>query len=87
MDDNGYTVATPRDVENCATESDILEGLQSSYVRRAKDVMPRQGSKPPWNVPMHYEKDRQMLLEDPVDDGVLSFSGATVPVGAVSAGR
>ena len=27
---------------------------------------------------MHYEKDRRMLLKDPVDDGILSFARTTV---------
>lgn len=27
---------------------------------------------------MHYEKDSRMLLEEPVDDGLLSFEAARV---------
>ena len=77
MDDNGYTVATPRDLEDCATDDGMFDQLQSGYVQRAKDNMPRQGSKPPWKVLMHYGKDSKMLLEDPVDDGVLCFEKAT----------
>ena len=38
MDDNGYTVATPRDVEGCATDDIVFGQLQSGYVLRAKDV-------------------------------------------------
>ena len=49
----------------------MLDQLKSGYVQRAKDTMPRQGSKLPWKVLMHYEKDSKMLLDDPVDDGVL----------------
>jgi hypothetical protein len=45
-------------------------------VQRAKDIMPRQGSKLPWKVLMHYEKDSKMLLDDPVGDGVLRFAQA-----------
>ena len=82
MDDNGYTVATARDVEGCATDDGVLDQLQSGYVQRAKDVMPRQGSKLPWKVLMHYEKDSKMLLDDPVDDGVLSFEATRIAVAA-----
>jgi monooxygenase len=82
MDDNGYTVATARDVEGCATDDGMLDQLQSGYVQRAKDVMPRQGSKLPWKVLMHYEKDSKMLLDDAVDDGVLRFEAARVAVPA-----
>ena len=73
MDDNGLAVATPHDVEDCATGDGMLDQLQSGYVQRGKDVMPRQGSKLPWQVLMHYEKDSRMLLDEPVEDGVLSF--------------
>ena len=76
MDDNGLAVATPRDVEGCATAEGMLDQLQSGYVQRGKDVMPRQGAKLPWQVLMHYEKDSRMLLDEPVEDGVLSFDAA-----------
>jgi hypothetical protein len=82
MDENGYTVARASDVEGCATDDGMLDQLQSGYVQRAKEVMPRQGSKLPWKVLMHYEKDSKMLLEDPVVDGVVTFEAATAEVAA-----
>jgi cation diffusion facilitator CzcD-associated flavoprotein CzcO len=85
MDVNGYTVATPHDGENCATDAGVMEDMQSGYIQRAKGIMPRQGSKPPWQVLMHYEKDCRVLLEDPVDDGVLSFDTAPAEVSRVPA--
>jgi len=78
MDDNGLAVATPRDVEGCALDDGMLDQLQSGYVQRAKDVMPRQGSKLPWKVLMHFEKDSKMLLDEPVEDGVLSFDATRI---------
>jgi cation diffusion facilitator CzcD-associated flavoprotein CzcO len=77
MDANGYLVATPRDGENCATAEGLLDHFQTGYVQRAKDIMPRQGSRTPWKVRMDYGKDCRILLDDPVDDGVLSFDKAT----------
>ena len=59
MDDNGLAVATPRDVEGCALDDGMLDQLQSGYVQRAKDVMPRQGSKLPWKVLMHLREGLQ----------------------------
>jgi monooxygenase len=73
MDDNGHTVATPRDMEDSALDIGMLDQLQSGYVQRGKDAMPRQGSKNPWKVLMHYGQDSKMLLDDPVDDGLLQF--------------
>jgi monooxygenase len=45
--------------------------------RGEKDVMPRQGSKTTWKVLMDYGRDRRIVLDDPVDDGVLPFEKAT----------
>lgn len=73
MDENGHRVATPRDREESALDMGMLDQLQSGYVQRAKDVMPRQGSKNPWKVLMHYRQDAAMLLDEPVVDGLLEF--------------
>ncbi len=81
MDDNGHAVATPRDVENCALDIGMFDQLNSGYVKRAQDALPRQGSKHPWKVLMHYKKDSKVLLEDAVEDGVLQFSEAAVGAG------
>ena len=83
MDDNGHTVATPRDIENCALDIGMFDQLNSGYVKRGQDTLPRQGSKHPWQVLMHYEKDSKTLLEDPVEDGVLRFE--RTPIGAAVA--
>jgi cation diffusion facilitator CzcD-associated flavoprotein CzcO len=78
MDDNGHAVATPRDVEDCALDVGMFDQLQSGYVKRGNDALPRQGSKHPWKVLMHYGQDSKMLLEDPVDDGLLRFDSTAV---------
>ena len=78
MDRNGYAVATPRDVEDCATDVGVLDELKSGYVKRAKETMPRQGSKLPWKMLHHYENDRRIPLKEPIDDGGLSFSATRV---------
>jgi monooxygenase len=78
MDDNGRTVATPRDLEDSAMDIGMLDQLQSGYVQRAKDTLPRQGSRYPWKVLMHYGEDSKMLLDDPVEDALLHFDNAAV---------
>jgi monooxygenase len=78
MDDNGHTVATPFDIEDSAMDIGMLDQLQSGYVQRAKNTMPRQGSKNPWKVLMDYAKDSKMLLFDPVDDSLLRFETAAL---------
>jgi monooxygenase len=83
MDDNGHTVATPLDIEDSAMDIGMLDQLQSGYVQRAKDTLPRQGSRHPWKVLMHYRKDSKMLLHDPVDDNMLQFDRTAVDAVAV----
>jgi hypothetical protein len=83
MDDNGHTMATPRDADQSAMEVGMVDQLQSGYVQRSKDIWPRQGSKNPWKVLMHYGKDSKMLLQDPVEDNLLQFDKTAVDVAAV----
>ena len=78
MDDHGHLVATPRDADDSALEMGMLDQLRSGYVQRAKDTLPRQGSKNPWKVLMHYGQDSKLLLEDAVDDGLLEFEAPGV---------
>jgi hypothetical protein len=52
-------------------------------VQRAKNTLPRQGSKHPWKVLMHYDKDSKMLLQDPVVDNLLQFDKTAVDAVAV----
>lgn len=78
MDDHGQVVATPRDTENSALDMGMLDQLQSGYVQRAKQTLPRQGTKNPWKVLMHYGQDSKLLLEDPIEDGLLRFESGAV---------
>lgn len=73
MEERDLDMVTPRDEENCDTGGGILDSLASGYVQRSKGLMPRQGSKLPWKVTMHFEQDSQMLLHDPIEDGILQF--------------
>ncbi len=73
MDAGGLDVAVPRDFEGCSLPSGVLDSLKSGYVQRAMDTLPRQGDRLPWKMTMNYETDSRMLLEEPIDDGVLQF--------------
>lgn len=74
MEENGHTVVVPRDTDGQSLDIGMLDGLQSGYVQRAKDVLPRQGKSGPWQVRMHYGQDKGLLLEQPVADRHLQFS-------------
>jgi cation diffusion facilitator CzcD-associated flavoprotein CzcO len=73
---NGLAVATARAPEGMMGDESIFGALNSGYVRRAAESLPRQGKALPWRVLHNYEVDRVTLLDDPVDDGVLSFTAA-----------
>lgn len=45
MDQNGHRGGDPRDLEACSGGVGVLDTLQSGYVCRAKDILPRQGSR------------------------------------------
>ena len=61
-----------------AREADIEEvpflDFTSGYVQRARDVLPKQGSKKPWKLYQNYALDILNLRYGRLDDGVLEFS-------------
>ncbi|ARU58996.1 cyclohexanone monooxygenase [Oleiphilus messinensis] len=75
MDANGYRQVVPVDQDNCKTESTMLTALNSGYVKRAQDRLPRQGSKAPWTVSQDYHQDSEDLRKAPIADGILTFDG------------
>ena len=66
-----FVARAPRDA---VPEGSVFDSLTSGYVRRGQDQLPRQGRAAPWRVTHDYLRDREMLLREPVDDGVLGFS-------------
>ena len=51
-----------------------IEDFSSGYMRRAMHLFPRQGDREPWINPQNYVRDRKMIREAPLEDGVLRFS-------------
>jgi cation diffusion facilitator CzcD-associated flavoprotein CzcO len=78
MDNKGHDVAAPRDEEGCVLDASLLDALQSGYVQRGSHMLPRQGTKLPWRVLNDYKRDRRMLLDEPLEDGLLRFEPAAV---------
>jgi len=67
MDAQGYRVATPRaPAPSQPTEAFI--GLQSGYVLRSLDQLPKQGATHPWRLHQNYPRDIRLLRHGPVDD-------------------
>ncbi|HWY25860.1 MAG TPA: NAD(P)/FAD-dependent oxidoreductase, partial [Nevskia sp.] len=74
MDRKGYAMAVAKAPEGMMEDDTILGSLSSGYVQRARNTLPRQGRALPWRVLHNYEVDQVMLLDDPIDDGMLSFT-------------
>jgi monooxygenase len=72
MDKHGYEVCTP--VFNSAEfQTEPLLDFDAGYVKRALDVLPKQGSKAPWKVYQNYLKDLISLKFTSVNDKFLSY--------------
>ncbi len=54
----------------------VLGSLQSGYIKRGESTLPRQGRSLPWRVLHNLERDRQMLLGEPIEDAALEFQRA-----------
>ncbi|WP_336365525.1 flavin-containing monooxygenase [Marinobacter sp. C2H3] len=81
MDARGAAAVRPVDMDGLESDGGMLDGFAPGYIMRAKDRMPRQGLRGPWKVTMHYGKDKKMLVDDPVDDGILQFEAPTAVAG------
>ncbi len=73
MDEHGYAVCTPRAP---SPEEPLLPflDLQSGYVLRSIDEMPRQGARPPWRLYQNYIRDVQLMTHGPLEDEAISFT-------------
>jgi monooxygenase len=71
MESHNYAVATPR--RDPALGEEPFLDFTSGYVVRALEVLPKQGSDPPWKVYQNYFLDALTLRFGRIDDGVLEF--------------
>ena len=70
--ENNYQSCTPRfDNERFRTEP--LLDFDSNYIKRAADIMPKQGSSAPWKVHQNYVRDLFSLRFSSVKDEFLEF--------------
>jgi cation diffusion facilitator CzcD-associated flavoprotein CzcO len=84
LDEHGKAVVVAHDRNSNLLDESIFDILDSGYANRARAVMPRQGRSDPWRMDMNYKRDTKVLLEDPIDDGILEFLDAPVPADAVA---
>jgi len=70
--------------EDFAEESLMGGALTSGYIQRGDGEMPRQGARGAWKVVNNYYRDRKLMHDAEIEDGVLQFSKVDIPVEPVS---
>jgi hypothetical protein len=87
MQARGHTQAVPV-ADGGAVQTRPLMDFSAGYVLRSLHLLPRQGTEAPWQVAMDPREDARRLDGDPIEDGVLRFSGPTAaaaPAGELAA--
>jgi cation diffusion facilitator CzcD-associated flavoprotein CzcO len=80
MDARGYRQVVARAADGDRESGSMMSSLNSGYVRRGNDRLPRQGTRRPWRVSNDYLRDAPMLRHARIEDGILEFSrGRTGP--------
>ncbi len=78
MDKTGTQICTAVDKNDTSTIP--FMDLQSGYIDRAQDQMPKQGANLPWRLYQNYFKDLVSLRMGRINDGVLQFEKAQAPL-------
>ena len=74
MDNKGHVSFVAR-APNAEMQADsIMSALGAGYVRRAENLLPRQGRTLPWRMTHAYEIDKKMLTAAPIEDRYLHFA-------------
>ena len=81
MQRKGYRKVVPEPDADYRCEGNVFGALNSGYVQRAAQSMPRQGTHGPWRVSQNYARDVPLLRFGPIEDAGLRFDDqpATTP--------
>ena len=60
----------------------FVEMFSSGYVQRVVHLLPKQGDRDPWRQPQRYDDDRALLLDAPIEDGVMQFTRSVPAMGS-----
>jgi cation diffusion facilitator CzcD-associated flavoprotein CzcO len=78
MHARGQTTCVPRNLDGTVAAEGPLLGLTSGYIKRSAHLLPRQGSRQPWQVHQSYLRDYRALKMSEMEDGVMVFGGPDV---------
>jgi monooxygenase len=85
MDAVGANVFTPTPPAGMEALPESILQLNSGYLLRSLDLMPRNGPARPWRLDHDYLVDRKELLGSPVADGNLKFAHVEARAGVLEA--
>jgi monooxygenase len=77
MDAKGAKIANPKLGNTNIPRLPFVSDFSSGYFARSFDDLPANGDQHPWRVLQDYHAEKKILTKDPVDDGVMVFSGPT----------
>jgi cyclohexanone monooxygenase len=72
MRKHGYQKAVP--IKDPSVQTQDYLSFTSGYVQRARQVLPKQGTRAPWQVNQNYLKDILRIKYGRLNDGVMQFS-------------
>jgi len=72
MRKHGYQKAVP--VRDPSVETQNYLSFTSGYIQRANQILPKQGTRAPWQVNQNYLKDILLIKYGRLNDGVMKFS-------------
>ncbi len=74
MDKKGSMIATPKLGDPDMPRLPFVSDFSSGYFARSFDNLPANGDRHPWRVLQDYHAEKKILTQDPIDDGVMTFS-------------
>ena len=77
MHARGQTTCVARNKDESMAEGPLL-GLTSGYIQRSAHLLPRQGSRQPWQVHQSYLRDYRALKMSELEDAAMEFSGSSL---------
>ncbi|MFV2172063.1 flavin-containing monooxygenase [Actinomadura sp. LOL_016] len=77
MDVHGHRQCTPLAPDGSQPTRPFVD-LTSGYIRRARHLLPRQGTERPWRIHDNYLRDRWLYRRGRLDDAGIVFSSGTV---------
>ena len=73
MDEQGYRSCRPQMPSGLDDLTPMMD-FTSGYIVRARDELPKEGTRAPWKMYQNYILDRIQLSRGSLDDGVMQFS-------------